>query len=409
MTTTLPAPAEPDVHRCARNALCAERAKVEDEDGRTWWLGALLADPGLCQSCARHVRSAIAQLPGDVTELSSPELLCPTGERRWRDPDMPAAPHTKPGSRTPWRDDVYALVELIDAETTMWANSVARAAGMDPPTTLDVDEDGQRLDPRTGEWSPADLARLPRGARVAKCCALLGHRMPYLLGLPTTEHPARSVTARRGDGHDPDTTTVYGDDLWANRTGVDGALLLLGLHRDTERLTGRAPADLLPLPCPKCKRPALVRLHSAGRIDCRSCGDPGGNDERFTDDDYDDYEYGLWQHHGLDDPPEKPVEPIVPPTEPPAGSYRLRPIQTSHRALDVTAGNLRDVAEWCGGAVQSHTDEWGVTERWVAVPGSTRNARPGDTLVYCPALGRNPPQWVVDYPEAVERKFERVP
>lgn len=386
-------PVEANVWRCRRGPLCAERDRGEDGEGNAVWSGALLSGDGLCGSCTRHVGYAIAQLPGDVTELSSAELLAPTGERHLADPRMPLPPRGKPGPETPLRDDVYSLVELIDAEVTMWATSVARSAGMDGSGS--------------GEWLPINLRDMTRARRVEQCCQLLGHRLPYLLGLPSVEHPARSKTARRADGHDPDLTTRYGDEYWTNRDGVEGALLLLKLHRDAEHYTGRKPADRVPLPCPRCRRPALIRLHNqgdpgGGYVDCRACH------HRMTDQEYDAHFYGLWQVHHLDDPPVRPEEPIVPPTPPPPGSYRVRPRRPAQVALDVTGDNLRDVAEWCGGELQSFTDEWKVTTRWVTVPGSTRNARPGDILLFDPGRDRNPDQWRVLDPEVTTAVFERV-
>lgn len=335
---------EPALHRCRRGARCADRVRLVNEDGsHAGWDGILLDGPGLCPVCVRKVKYDIQDLPGDVRELS--ELLVPSGEQRYRDPDMPAQPRQKLVTPVPLDLSALTLQELIDTETTIWATAVARACGLDT----------------SGAWSTLRAARSRQLARVETACALLAHRLDWFLALPVTETPARSLTTRRGDGHDPDTTTVYGDEWWAHRDGITAALLLSDLHRIAESKAARRPADQLPLPCPTCRRPALIRLHYSGKVECKACGD------RMTDQEYDGHFFTLGRLHRIE-------EPIVPPARKPApekltGIRAVRPRATPGEALPVTKDNLEEVADWCGGTVD---------KAWV---GSTR--RVTATVGYC--------------------------
>lgn len=395
-------PHEEGVWRCRRGYSCAERVRVdvEKDDGETtysYWVGALLNDDGLCRSCTSAVASEIAQIPGDCEELS--ELLPPTGERWNRDPDMPSAPPGKPGSDTPWRDDVYALIELMDFEASGLANDTARATGMTECRRWHLPGGGS-FGP--WEWSVAAAAQSRREVRVADACALIRHRITDVLMLPPMETRARSKTTRRGDGHDPDTTTVYGDDLWTTRDGITRALLLAKLHRDAEQYTGRAQADLLEMPCPKCNRPTLIRLHASGQVECRACA------HRMTDQDYDAHMYGLWKDHRLDEPTPIPEEPLVPYAPPPEGAVFVRPVNPTDLALILTNDNLEVARAWCGGEIRVDKQRT-PPRRWLVVPGLLRIAESGDVIVCKPANGVRPAIWsVLDRDEYRSAYYESV-
>jgi hypothetical protein len=205
-------------------------------------------------------------MPADVAELF--ELLPPSMEIRYRDPGMPSQPKVKKAPPLPLREDALSLLELIDRELQVWADSVARAAGI--------------------EWSLAAAYRAPLERRVADAAELLSRNFAWLVGLPEQEHPCFSRTADRLHGHADGqvVVTAFGPDgaalpmVW--RTGWQGAQVLLELHRDTTRMAGREPADQCPIPCPKCGRRTLVRAHYSRRVVCRH----DGCEHHMSDDDY---------------------------------------------------------------------------------------------------------------------------
>lgn len=252
-----------EARRCNSGKRCVDGENVHDEETgeKVDRLGAILDvnhQGVVCDGCARATTTAIRYLPHDYADLS--KLLVPSGERRFRDPEMPA-PTGKQESKLPLRIDVLSLQELIDYEACVWAEAVA-------------DHDGVDWDSYAAEHSrPFD--------RLQRACDLLGYRLPTLLGLGPTEHRARSLTERRTDGHDLELTTRSRDDYWTVREGWQAALLLRELHRKAEAVVGRRPANILPTPCPHChRRRVLAREHHNNRIVCRSCW------SSITDDDY---------------------------------------------------------------------------------------------------------------------------
>jgi hypothetical protein len=242
--------------RCCSGKRCVDGENVHDEETgeKVDRLGAILDDhhPGVvCDGCARAATTAIRYLPHDYADLS--KLLVPSGERRFRDPEMPA-PTGKPESKLPLRIDVLSLQELIDYEACVWAEAVA-------------DHDEVDWDSYAAEHSrPLD--------RLTRACDLLGYRLQTLLALGPTEHRARSLTERRTDGHDLELTTRSGDDYWTVREGWQAALLLRDLHYRAERACGKGRADNVGIPCPSCHSRNLVREHHNKRVICRSCNVP---------------------------------------------------------------------------------------------------------------------------------------
>lgn len=266
-----------DESRCVRGSKCVDSlpATVAHEPGAFMTVrqvGALLladapyGEHGPCARCGSHIAQAIGELPADVAELF--ELLQPSMAIRYRDPGMPSQPRVKKAPPLPVSEDALALLELIDRELQVWADSVARAAGI--------------------RWSLAAAYRAPLQRRVAQASALLYQNTAWLIGLPEQEHPCYSATANRLDGHDGERVemTDFGPDgaplPMVTRTGWDGAQLLLQLHKDTTRMAGREPADQCPIPCPKCGRRTLVRAWFSKRVVCRheAC------EHHMSDDDY---------------------------------------------------------------------------------------------------------------------------
>lgn len=254
-------PASPELGgeaRCAAGQRCVDAEPARDPSGRVIGrVGAALTPPSttLCPSCVRNVGYAITALPRDVTELFT--LMTPSMAVRYRHPDIPAAPRIKLHAPLPIALQPLTILELIDHETGVWAASVAEASA--------------------GVCRYVEHLATPLEQRVADAAWFLKTNLSRLVELGPVEHPARSVTARRGDGHQDlrigwgwvgDQRARY--DWWTTRTGVDGALLLWDLHLQAEKLAGRTPADRVPLPCPLCRRRTLVREHHSKRVVCRS-------------------------------------------------------------------------------------------------------------------------------------------
>lgn len=287
--------------RCLAGDGCADATVQRDDAGEPVARVPGWAECGpLCERDADEVRYAISALPRDLRDLEA--LLVPSTQQKVRDPDEPTAPRVKKAPPLPLRADVLALMELIVYEATTWANAVARAAGMDAPATLEVDEDGNRIDPRTGEWLPINLVHCRWDARVQLCCDLLEYRLHQLVELPVLEYEAHSLTDDPADGHDHDTARRLGDEVWCYRTGGQGALVLLELHRTAQRQLGLQPGDRLDLPCPRCQARALVREHHNQQVVCRRCK------RHTTDDEHDQVVEIAASAHGI---PTQPPEPEV--------------------------------------------------------------------------------------------------
>jgi hypothetical protein len=56
--------------------------------------------------------------------------------------------------------------------------------------------------------------------------------------------------------------------------------MIADLHALAERVCGRVRNDRLPLPCPGCHKPGLMRVHRTCKMWCRVCW------REMTDDDY---------------------------------------------------------------------------------------------------------------------------
>lgn len=250
------------VQRCRAGRRCVDAETVE-VDGETERVGRVIEQGPLCEGCIQDAVTALRELPNDLTELSL--RIIPSSSQRLRDPDMPDQPRSKKAAPLPFDEYVYTLMELIDYETSLWAESVA-------------DHDDLEWDSYLAEHSR-------QGDRVTRACALLGHRLTTLIHLPVQQHRAHSLTHDPSHGHNPDTTTRYRGDYWANREGTEGALRFIDLHQRAVRHIGKTPRNNVLVPCPKCGEKRLTREHHNDRVICR-------NDlcqHAMSDDDYDTF------------------------------------------------------------------------------------------------------------------------
>jgi hypothetical protein len=241
----------PEPFHCRRAGWCAEWETVRDPvtGDHTGRIGARLEQAdGLCPVCTAEVGHALRHLPGDVAELTS--IIGRPLSSALREPIT----GPKLGPRMPIREDIEALRTLIIHEVCSCARAVARDADV--------------------SWDRFDEEHSRIGDRVQRACQLLTYRLPRFLDLGPTEYRARSLGVRRTDGHDPDTTTRYGDDYWITRDGVDSAISLLGLHRRAY-IAAQRHTTLVPVYgyCPNCGRgPEVLRRElGKGHADCKHC------------------------------------------------------------------------------------------------------------------------------------------
>lgn len=219
MTTT-------DTHRCVRGRQCANHQTTPDGHR----VGAATEAPdSLCTTCERHTGRAVAELPRLYAEL---ETI--VGQHR-------AAGEHVSGTRelpTPPRLDVLTLQADIDATLTAWAQPVAGRCRI--------------------RWNPAAVRLLRPGPRVHRAAHILATNLDALLRLPAV--PVNVWTADHGV-------------ISVKHNGLDGALRLLRLHqRGRQLVTGGSGDARLPVPCPQCEAPALVRRNGADQVTCQACG-----------------------------------------------------------------------------------------------------------------------------------------
>lgn len=255
--------------RCRRAFRCVDRERTQDPVAGyfTGWVGAPHSSwDGLCRTCDAHCRAAVSYLVADVVELAG--LLVPSLAVRRRVVDITDGSRVHPD--LPLNIHPHAVAELIDYETTVWAENTAAEVEM--------------------TWDSAAAGQLTRAVRVQAHCQLLHHRWRWFIAAGPLTYRAHSVTERAADGHDEDTTTYDGRDHWATLDGISAALRLHDLHEQTVQLAGRAEPPPEPVPCPSCGHRKLIRRHRDHRVDCLHC-----HNLRMTDDQYDRYRTcGQW-------------------------------------------------------------------------------------------------------------------
>lgn len=240
--------------RCHRDDLCGAREVVRDPvtGDHLGYVGAEIDTyDGLCEVDTDKVRDALERLPGDTAELTT--LLGKPLHHEFGD----VISRSRPGGTLPLREHIHSLRALIDHEVTSWARSVG---------------DDSRVEISRETRIALNPSHTKIGLRVQAASELLRRHLPVLLELADVEHRARSLGVRRGDGHDEDVATRYGDDIWVTRDGLAGALGLLDLHEKVWRLAARhtSPVRVF-IPCPQCGYMALKRELGDGKANCSWC------------------------------------------------------------------------------------------------------------------------------------------
>jgi hypothetical protein len=211
-------------HRCIRGRQCGDHEPTPD-GGR---LGAATEAPdSLCRGCERRAGHAVAELPRLYTELET--IIghkSASGEHVSGTREQP----------TPPRLDVVVLQADIDATLYAWAAPVASRCRI--------------------PWDGPRVRRLRPGPRVHRSAHILSTNLDALLRLP--DIPV-------------DVWTVHGVTT-VRASGLEGVLRLLRLHqRGRQLVTGGTGDARLPVPCPQCEAPALVRANGHDQVDCRAC------------------------------------------------------------------------------------------------------------------------------------------
>lgn len=219
MTATL-------TRRCVRGRLCGDHDTTPDGHR----VGAATETPdSLCPGCEKRAGHAVAELPRLYTHLETIIAERPVaGEHVSGTRDQPIPP----------RVDVLTLQADIDATLTAWAAPVAARCRLD--------------------WNVPRVRRLRAAPRVHRCAHILATNLDALLRLDAI--PVDVWTADHG------VTTI-------RVTGLDGVLRLLRLHhRSRQLVTGGTGDARLPVPCPQCEAPALVRRNGRDQVTCQACG-----------------------------------------------------------------------------------------------------------------------------------------
>lgn len=213
-------------HRCVRGRHCGDHQTTPDGHR----LGAGTDAPHtLCVACERRTGRAVAELARLYVEL---EMI--VGQR------AVAGEHVS-GTReqpTPPRLDVLTLQADIDATASAWAQPVASCCRI--------------------RWDPGAMRRLRAGPRVRRAAHILATNLDAWLRLPAV--PVDVWAAGHGV-------------ITVKTSGLDGALALLALHqRGRHLVTGGTGDDRLPVPCPQCEAPALMRRNGGDQVSCHACG-----------------------------------------------------------------------------------------------------------------------------------------
>lgn len=216
--------------------------------------GALLehAD-GLCPGDTSRLVVALANLPDEYARLHL--LHLPSMAIEYRTDDITGGEALS--APIPMSEYVDGLARKLVYELRTWQEIVADIAGV--------------------PWDSQEADACRPGFQLQQACQLLGYRIEQWLTAGVHEYRARSVTDDPTHGHNPETTTRYGDDWWCHRDGLDAACDVLSLYGQVLHLTSGAASasrsDHIPgVPCSYClSTTGLRRDHFSGVVRCRHC------------------------------------------------------------------------------------------------------------------------------------------
>ncbi len=235
---TEPDTEQPEQRRCRRGAGCGLR----ERDAAGLPVGAALELPGLCPRDEHLLRQALHELPELWTALRA--LIAPSGAAAPTDTaaDGPAR------SALPLRPAPLVLADQIRSELTGWETLVRSNMAMSRPVIT-----------VPGDVADEDRADYIGGWAVGRAARVLRDATPTLLALA-------SRPLLRWDLAGEHRGVVHLD-------GIDGACLLIDLHRRAVSTAGRARLiHHLPMPCPRCEHWTLQRDNGDDHAHCTTCG-----------------------------------------------------------------------------------------------------------------------------------------
>jgi hypothetical protein len=241
-------------HRCARNARCSNRVRVEhspdcpcschgqsaldaqcDIEGGCGSVqtdvvfegGPIINQAGLCEGCIRSVIRALEELPLDYTEL---HFLLASGESGITSDVVMGSSDLK----VPIRVSIEALQASMVHEVQAWAEPLAEKLYI--------------------SWDTSVIRLARPGWILQKATNLLANSMTMFLLLPEQEYRYAM------------------DAQWVTRDGIGGALELLRMHDLVRFAAGKTKLiHELPTPCPRCDRKTMVRHNGTDHVTCETC------------------------------------------------------------------------------------------------------------------------------------------
>lgn len=224
-----------ETHRCYRGPRCVDAEPSKGErHGRE-----IAAEAGLCPSCDRVVDRAIRELPADYVQLHS--II---GKVKGTGGEIVSGSRELP---IPLDLGVEALASELVHAATSWAAAVSDVLGVN----IGV-----------------------RTIRSYRPAVALAYAVEHLVGNLSVLLALRDVPC--ADWVDGELTAV-------ERHGYQGATDLLVLHERARATLGLTRlTHRLPVPCPRCERPALLRRDGDDTVHCATCA------HRLPWDDYQD-------------------------------------------------------------------------------------------------------------------------